>query len=107
MVENDIISRLRSFEKQEEEKLNKLIEHSSGITGAAKKNIDNNLKEEKKKLQDKMQEELQKAKANAKEDSKEIAKEYKKKIEQLESKSSKNFEKAVDRIFSIILDKNG
>ena len=99
----EILQELRNFEKQEESKLDNIQTDSLKRIEQVKKDIDKKLNEEKTRLQEKKEAEVLKTKDAAKEEAIVVTNDYQKRIGQLKSKSSKNFDKAVDKIFSAIL----
>ena len=103
MTEISTIKSLRDFEKQQEEKLKQTEDSSIQEVENSRKDIIKKINDEKVKLEKIREEEIIIAKEKAKEEANGIVREYKKKIGQLEKKSSKNFEKAVDKIFSTTL----
>ncbi len=106
MNDHSVLKELRLFEKEQEEKLERIQANSLEDIEKAKRDIDKKLEEEKEKEQKKREGEIEKAKVKAKDEAEEVIQGYKRKIAQLEKKSSKNVEKAVDKVFSIILGKN-
>jgi len=103
LTEISTIKSLRDFEKQQEEKLKQTEDSSIQEVENSRKDIIKKINDEKVKLEKIREEEIIIAKEKAKEEANGIVREYKKKIGQLEKKSSKNFEKAVDKIFSTTL----
>lgn len=100
---SNVLKELKQFEKQEEAKLQKAQSDSLSEIEKAKIGIDRRLKQEKESWENKKEGEINKTREKAMEEIKEVIKEYMQKINELEKKSSKNFKKAVDKIFAVIL----
>lgn len=100
------LEELRNFERQKEKELKKIRASSLDEVGKARMDVSRKLKEEKERLESVKKDEIKKTELKTREEAKEIIVEYKKKAEQLENKSSKNIEKAVDKIFHVVLKKN-
>ncbi len=105
-MEQNTLEELKNFEKQEQNRLEQMQAASLKDIEKANKDIDKRLKETKEELLRTKDEEVKVAKEKAGEKAKEVASEYKGKIGELEIKSSKNFKGAVDKIFSVIFNKN-
>ncbi|MFH1642562.1 MAG: hypothetical protein ABIC04_06725 [Nanoarchaeota archaeon] len=95
---------MKNFEKEQIVKLDEQKIECEKAINTMEKNIEKTLTEEKSALNSKKEEKVVNAKDKAKELSKEISFNYQKKIEELETKSAKNFKKAVDKIFVMILE---
>jgi len=102
-----VLEELRNFEKEQEDKLKQAESDSISAVGKARADIDKKLKDEKERLNTEKNEKIAMAKEKAKEEAKEIVGEYKQRIVELEKRSSKNFDKAVDGLFLTVLQKNG
>ena len=99
-----VLEELRSFEKQQEGRLEGIQSDSLKAVETSKKEIDKKVEGEKLKLEAKKEEGIKQSKEKAKEEAKKVISEYKQKVGQLEKKASKNSGKAVDKIFSILID---
>lgn len=102
----EALKNLRDFEKQKEQELEKTQATCISEVEKARNDIDKRLKEEKEMLEKKKESEIEKTKKDAMEKAKNISAEYKEKVQKLKKSSSKNSEKAVDKIFSMILNEN-
>jgi len=100
----NVLKELREYEKIQEEKLEQLKNKTADDVEKARKGIEKSLAAEGAKLESKKHEEIEKSKEKAKEKAKETLIEYRKKTEKLEKRSSENFNRAVDLIFSAIFD---
>ena len=99
MPENTL-EELKNFEKEQSDLLENIKNNSEKQVEKAKKETDTRLKQEKEKLEKEKQAKIEKANLDAKTQSKSIVKEYKDGIKGLERKSTKNFDNALDKIFS-------
>jgi len=106
MNDISVLGELRSLEKEQEKKLEQIQTDSLNNVEKAKKGIDKELNVFRDEGQSKKESEIENTKEKAKEEAKDIVTEYERKIIELEKKASKNSGKAVDKIFSMILDKN-
>jgi len=98
-----ILKELKKFEEEQENKLKKEQENSVKHIENRKKSSIEEIKRKKAKLLEKKEKLILKTKKNAKEEAKEILKKYNILKNKLEKNYKKNFNKAVEIVFSEIM----
>lgn len=102
-MEESVFGKLKSFEKQQNIKLEKAKAQIAGKLKRAENDLGNSIKTEHIKRLQEMEESMKNAEKDAKKDAKEIIDEYNRKKLELEEKFKKNCSKAVKAIYNELL----